>query len=190
MTPAPEVATFSWGPAIAAWVGALIITLAGGVLTYRATIKAGREQAIETEKLRIRYGILRRRVEGFDQASIALQKFMHENPVTSSLEMYAKHHFRDLAVAVVSAAGIIDTSGPQPTGLLGSADQFNDACLDMADAASEGLQAKSRATQINEDDRQRIVERVAAAWAKIQTTFLDLQSAVDQAAEERLQSMA
>ena len=53
----------NWVTAIVAWLGSLIIA----VVAYSGTVRGARQQAFETEKLRLRHDIARRRLREFDE---------------------------------------------------------------------------------------------------------------------------
>jgi len=69
MSAQADVSAFNLATAGAAWVGSLVIALVGALVTYRATVKAGREQAIETERMRLRHQLLMRRVIRVENAA-------------------------------------------------------------------------------------------------------------------------
>jgi len=71
--PGSDVSPLGW-PTAAAWLGTLIIAL----VAYLGTVRAGRQQAIETEKMKLRHSIADRRLRVFDGAVADLLGMMLE----------------------------------------------------------------------------------------------------------------
>ena len=189
MEPVPEVATVNWLTASAAWAGALFIALAGGLLTYFATVKAGLSHALETERMKLRYDILRRRVAEFDQAAKAWRRYTRENPIDTSLKAYIQIPFRDLFLDVTLCASLVAVSSREVDDTVPAAERFAQACVDLSSAIREGGSRVTRASEVSDTDANGISECLKEKMSEADVSLLDLQTCVDEAAEKRLQSM-
>ncbi len=150
--------------------------------------EAIKKHAINTEKMKLRYEMMGRRVAGFDQAVIEWQRFTRENPIPISLEPYVApgSQFGELSVSVALAASLICLSDDEKD-VLDRARLFSEACGKFTNLATKAMSERTRI--IVESDRKEVIENLLDVRKKMTAHLFSLQASVDGAAERRLESM-
>ena len=157
--------------AIAVMAISVIGAIIAARITARATIKGSREQAIETERVRLRYDVAKRRIREFDHAAMALEQYLREQ-AEQLFQGFDPLAFRVLAQPVGLTAMIV--AGKE---VATDVSEFFKACNFLSSALSTHEQSHANPEPV-----------CSEVMDSVTTHLYRLKSMIDDAAMKRLEN--
>ena len=156
-------------PGAISFLGVLLAVFAAH-LTAKATVRGARQQAIETEAMKLRYSIAERRVAQFDDAAVRLLRLL-KGYAEERLLAPSRAEFLSLSMEVAMAAHLVASFDEDQRSVMeAAADTFLDVCRRLPQVLEQAAA----------DAQQREPAAIGEAWAKVYGMLHGLQALVDE----------